>query len=71
MDINVVHTLQSCIDDCERLLREAERDKERYSQCMSGELLKAYRQASDEAIKKLKKVKKQLYNLQLEAKLEE
>ena len=71
MDINVVHTLQSCIDDCERLLREAERDKERYSQCMSGELLKAYRQASDEAIKQLKKVKKRLYNLQLDAKLEE
>ncbi len=71
MDINVVHTLQSCIDDCERLLREAEHDKERYSQCMSGELMRAYMQASDVAISKIKKIKNQLYDLQLEQKLEE
>lgn len=71
MNINIIHSLQSCIDDCDRLLREAERDKERYSQCMSGELMKSYMQASDVAIDKIKKIKNQLYNLQLEEKLEE
>ena len=70
MNINLVQTLQGCIDDCDRLLREAELDKERYNQCLSGELLQTYMQASEAAIKKIKKIRKQLYNLQLEQKLE-
>lgn len=70
MDINLVHTLQSCLDDCDRLLREAEFDKERYHQCMSGELLKSYIQATDVSIGKIKKIRKQLYNLQFQQKLE-
>lgn len=70
MNINLVQTLQGCIDDCDRLLREAELDKERYNRCLSGELLKTYMQASEAAIKNIKKIRKQLYNLQLEQKLE-
>ncbi len=71
MDTNTVHILQSCIDDCERLIREAENDKERCNNCMGGELLKVYMQASDAAISKIKNIKNQLYNLQLEEKLKE
>ncbi len=71
MDINLVHDLQGCIDDCERLVNEAERDKERCTECMSGELMNVYLQASNAVIGKLKSIKNQLYNLQLEAKLKE
>lgn len=71
MNTNLVRILQSCIDDCERLLNEAERDKERYRHFSSGELLKIYREGSDLAIDRIKNVKNQLYDLQLEAKLEE
>lgn len=71
MNTNLVRILQSCIDDCERLLNEAERDKERYRRFASGELLKIYREGSDLAIDRIKNVKNQLYNLQLEAKQEE
>lgn len=71
MNTKLVRILQSCIDDCERLLNEAERDKERYRRFASGELLKIYREGSDLAIDRIKNVKNQLYNLQLEAKQEE
>lgn len=70
MDINLVHTLQSCIDDCNRLINEAELDKERYNQCLSGEILKTYINASNTAIRKIKKIRQQLYALQEEQKLE-
>ena len=70
MDTNLLHALNSCIDDCEHLLNKAEHDKERYNQCMGGELLNTYMQASDTAIKKIKKIKPQLYDLQLEQQLE-
>lgn len=71
MDINLVHLLQTCLDDCEHLLKEAERDKDWCNQSMSGDLLKAYTQASDVAVSRIKKIKDRLYNLQIEAKLEE
>lgn len=71
MDTKLVHTLQNCIDDCVRLISDAERDKDRYNQCMSGELLKVYMDASDAAIDKIKRIKTELYDLQLETRLKE
>lgn len=71
MDTKLVHTLQTCIDDCTRLINNAERDKDNYNQCMSGELSEVYMNASDAAISKIKNIKTKLYDLQLEAKLNE
>ena len=71
MDPNVIRSLRSCIDTCERLMSEAQRDKDRYRQCLSGELLKEYEKASDTAYNEIKKIKSSLYNLLLEEQMSE
>ncbi len=71
MDINVIRSLRSCIDTCERLMTETQRDKDRYRECLRGELLKEYEKASDIAYGEFKKIKSTLYNLLLEEQMSE
>ena len=71
MDINVVRSLRSCIDTCERLMNEAQYDKDRYRQFLGGELLNEYVKASDTAYEEIKKIKSTLYDLLLQEQMSE
>lgn len=50
MDVSQHNELTKCIHLCDRLLQEAELDRERAAACMNGEILNAFMR-SNEALK--------------------
>ena len=70
MNTELVNTLQSCIDTCDRLLQMTEEDKGRIQACVSSDLMKAYLDGCEKTEKGLKKIREQVLNLQAEAQLD-
>ena len=70
MNAELVNTLQSCLDTCDRLIQMTEQDRERIQACVSSDLMKAYMEGCDKSEKGLKKLREQILNLQVEAQLD-
>ena len=64
MDPTQFYHYNESIQYCNKLLNQLEREKDTIRGCFQGEPLKAYLEATDEAIRRVKKIKNQLQSLQ-------
>jgi hypothetical protein len=64
MEIIRFQQIQSCIDDCQRLISEMEENKESIRQCVSEQTASLYGNICDGAANKLRNVRNDLQSLQ-------
>ncbi len=67
MNTELNNLLQNCIDSCDRLARKSDEEDEKIHEAMSGELMEAYLQGLAKSREKLKTLRDELSELQIEA----
>ncbi|MBR3436317.1 MAG: hypothetical protein IKG97_01045 [Lachnospiraceae bacterium] len=67
MNTELNNLLQNCIDSCDRLARKSDEEDEKIHEAMSGELMEAYLQGLAKSREKLKTLRDDLSELQIEA----
>lgn len=70
MSLEVSQELQKCINTCEKLKGNMEREKNSINNCLSGELMKQYIEAADETKKAISRIENQLSVLQASSQME-
>ena len=70
MNVELVRTLQNCVDSTDRLLEMNARDQERIRECLGGELMNAYVEGADVTKEGLKRLKDMILQLQTAAQAE-
>ena len=70
MAIEATRALQECLNTCEKLKGNMEREKATASECLSGEILKAYIEAVNESKNAVSKIENQVSILHTSSQME-